>query len=168
MSLLCAAPYSPEVTGQMLCSSSLSSVCRNGGTCVGNLLNGTMCQCPSAYTGIFCQDRQTPGETAGKCQCPPPTPPSQPSSSNVPPPPVYPVKTGTHLVRCRRGGCYVQVPLPIFTTPVSYPRAGARRTQSFLVVVFFFCFSFSIMNACYCAIAGVFAKSTELSKNEKV
>ena len=65
VSLLPAAPYSPEVTGQMLCSSSLSSVCRNGGTCVGNLFNGSMCQCPPAFTGIFCQDRRTSGQSAG-------------------------------------------------------------------------------------------------------
>ncbi|KAL8575694.1 hypothetical protein ACOMHN_055883 [Nucella lapillus] len=52
---LCTAPYSPEELSAALCGSSLGSVCRNGGRCVGNLLNGTLCHCPPSRAGIFCQ-----------------------------------------------------------------------------------------------------------------
>ncbi|XP_076454496.1 uncharacterized protein LOC143289419 [Babylonia areolata] len=52
----CTAPYSPDQLGEALCRTSLGSVCGNGGTCVGNLLNGTLCLCPDSRSGIFCQD----------------------------------------------------------------------------------------------------------------
>ncbi|KAK7502647.1 hypothetical protein BaRGS_00006222 [Batillaria attramentaria] len=38
----------------------------NGGRCVGNLLNGTMCECPVTHTGIFCQDELQAGEQPDK------------------------------------------------------------------------------------------------------
>lgn len=67
----CTAPFSPNLTAELLCGS-MGSLCQNGGRCVGNLLNSTMCQCPSTHTGIFCQnvleDGEKPDEPMTLCE----------------------------------------------------------------------------------------------------
>ncbi|XP_046558764.1 neurogenic locus notch homolog protein 1-like [Haliotis rubra] len=57
----CTAPDPTDIS-KLICSA-LSNICRNGGSCVGEMdRTPRLCLCPDGYEGILCERRSEPGD----------------------------------------------------------------------------------------------------------